>query len=176
MRNKRNVTLSTNPAAFDAAILAQADALQNAPTDAPTAPTDAPTDAPQDGPVADEKPADDAPRHRYANHVTSVVNGTLVNGIPIGPRWVNGKCHEAWRMFDALLRAGDGTMPLMSACREACVAVGLNSGNANAEWPRWLQYNGFAKPILKIAPTAPAADAATLAVAPTAPAADAPQV
>lgn len=75
---------------------------------------------------------------------TNVQIGTR-NGIYIGPRWLNGKCHEAWRVFDENVKFEDEGMSL-PATKEVVavgVALGLNKGNLTIEYPRWKKYNGF---------------------------------
>lgn len=102
-------------------------------------------------------------------HMTmGVVKGGRQNGI--GAPAVNGKCHEAWRMFDSLTYyEGEGDeaklyTPALGDGLMKAKELGLNPGNIKVEYPRWRKWNGFATVTRRAkvdAPAAPAPEVAT---------------
>jgi hypothetical protein len=176
-KSSKGVTLSAGAAAFDAAMNAP-ETVKIETEGFPLPATDlAPATGETVRELSDGTPADEAKLEEQApeqeqvdeapaeparrRHMTNIVKGMRVNGI--GVPAINGKCHEAWKMFDALTYyegEGDDAKLHTPALGDGLIKgaeLGLNPGNIKVEYPRWRKFNGFAAVTRRATATAPVA-------------------
>lgn len=177
-KSSKGITLSAGAQAFDKALDSETPAIVAETTEtvetAENGPVSETVDVPAEGfqlpatdiapatePTGEETPAEPVRRR----HMTNIVKGMRVNGI--GVPAINGKCHEAWKMFDALTYyegEGDDAKLHTPALGDGLIKgaeLGLNPGNIKVEYPRWRKFNGFAAVTRRATATAPVAPVET---------------
>lgn len=179
-KSSKGITLSAGAAAFDAAnVETPAVETVETPAEQPATATEQPAETTVETTAETETPAEGFPLPTVdlaptveteqtdepvlRRHMTNVVKGLRQNGV--GVPAINGKCHDAWRMFDALTYyEGEGDdaklhTPALGDCLIEGAARGLNPGNIKVEYPHWRKFNGFATVTRRATRTAPVAPA-----------------